>query len=166
MKKTFTPFFVLVILLFMFTGCSQSDTVLTGTLSESVDKACSAADFSSVSFTYMQDEYSEEVLMYMYGIEDQAIIDNIEDFVLSQRSGMYAATFAVIQFKSGTDIAVIDTVQTLINDVYVQSLINALMPYDPTQTDLAQNYEFKRFGNSLVLVICEDNAAVFDAISK
>mgnify|MGYP003322403094 CR=1 FL=1 len=38
---------------------------------------------------------SEENILYIHDV-----IDNIEDFVLSQRSGMYAATFAVIQFKS------------------------------------------------------------------
>lgn len=165
MKKTVVFLFILAISVLLFAGCSQSEASLSGTLPEITDKACAAVDFSSLSFTYMQDEYSEEVLMYMYGIEDESLIESIEDFVLSQRSGMYAATFAIIQFKDGTDAAVIDSVQKLITDVYVQALITALMPYDPEQTAYAQNYEFKQFGNSLVLVICEDNAAVFDAIS-
>ena len=166
MKKAITFIFVLVFSLILFAGCSQPKAVISDDLSEVADKACSAADFSSVSFTYMQDDYSEEVLMYMYGVEDEALIANIEDFVLSQLSGMFAATFAVIRFKEGTDSSVIDSVQTLLTDVYVQALITALMPYDPEQTSFAQNYEFKKFGNSLVLVICEDNAAVFDAISQ
>ena len=163
MKKT--VIIVLAFVMFCFVGCSQTSGTLSGTLPEIVDNACSAADFSSVSFIYMKDAYSEETLMYMYGIEDEAILDSIVDFVLSERSGMYAATFAVIQFKDGTEPTVIDTVQSLITETYVQSLINALMPYNPEQTAYAQNYEFKIFENSLVLVICEDTAAVFDAIS-
>jgi len=166
MKKIIFSF-ILVIFAFMFAvSCSQSDVELKGSLSDITAKACSAADLSSVSFTYMQDEYSEEVLMYMYGIEDENTLASIEDFVVSERSGMYAATFAVIDFKDGTDSAVLDSVEALITDVYVQALITALMPYDPDQTAIAQAYEFRKYGDTLVLVISEDNAAVFDAITK
>ena len=166
MKKTIVSFLLVVFSLIFAVSCSQPSVELTGSLSDITTKACAAADFSSVSFTYMQDEYSEEVLMYMYGIEDETALSAIEDFVVSERSGMYAATFAAIDFKDGTDSAVIDSVETLISDVYVQALITALMPYDPDQTAIAQAYEFRKYGNTLVLVISEDNTAVFDAITK
>lgn len=166
MKKILVFLFATLISISVAVGCSKTVAELDGTLSEIVEKACAASDFSSVSFTYMQDDFSDEILMYMYGVEDDTLIDYIDDFVLCQRSGVSAATFAVIRFKDGTDDSVIDAVKTAVVDTYVKSLENALLPYDPTQYSIAKNYDLRTVGNSIVLVICEDTDAVFDAITK
>ena len=51
-----------------------------------------------------------------------------------------------------------------VEEVYVQSLMNALMPYDPTEYEISKNYKFKIIGNDLVLVISKDADAVLEAI--
>ena len=149
----------------MLASCSPSSETLDD-LHQTVEKACAAADFSNLEFNFKSDDYSEEILMYMYGVEDEDLIDSIEDFVLSERSGMSASTFSVIRFKSGTEKSVIDSVKTAVEEVYVQSLMNALMPYDPTEYEISKEYKFKTIGNDLVLVISKDADAVLEAIVK
>ena len=104
--------------------------------------------------------------MYMYGIEDEDIIAQIDDFVLSERSGMSASTFAVIRFNENAEKSVIDSAKNAVVDVYVQGLMNALMPYDPTEYEISKNYSIKTIGKDLVLVISKDADAVFEAIVK
>ncbi len=165
MKKTILSCAIFALLLALITACSSSPEAL-GALDKTVEKACAAADFSNVEFTYKSDDYSEEVLMYMYGIEDEDIIAQIDDFVLSERSGMSASTFAVIRFNENTEKSVIDSAKNAVVDVYVQGLMNALMAYDPTEYEISKNYSIKTIGKDLVLVISKDADAVFEAIVK
>lgn len=166
MRKNIFSCIIIGVCFILVTSCSSSSGNLPDSLSDTVAKACSAADFSNVTFNYKSDAYSEEVLMYMYGVENENDANAIEDFVLSERSGMSASTFSIIKFKSGTPKSIVDSVKTAIEGTYVQSLINALMPYDPTQYEIAKNYQFKTIGDSLVLVIHEKADEVFDAIVK
>ena len=53
-------------------------------------------------FIFMADEYSDEVLMYTYGLMDEKFVSAVEDFVLTECDGMSADTFAVVKFKAGT----------------------------------------------------------------
>ena len=165
MKNTIICISAVLISVLLLVSCSSSQEKL-GTLTETVEKACEAADFSNVTFTYMEDDYSNEILMFMYGIEDEDIIASIDDFVLSERSGMSASTFAVIRFRNGTEKAVIDSAKKAVEETYVQSLMNALMPYDPTEYEISKNYSIRTIGTDLVLVISKDAAAVFEAIVK
>ncbi|MBQ6052403.1 MAG: DUF4358 domain-containing protein [Clostridia bacterium] len=165
MKKFVLALFTVALSVFMLASCSPSSETLDD-LHQTVEKACAAADFSNLEFNFKSDDYSEEILMYMYGVEDEDLIDSIEDFVLSERSGMSASTFSVIRFKSGTEKSVIDSVKTAVEEVYVQSLMNALMPYDPTEYEISKEYKFKTIGNDLVLVISKDADAVLEAVVK
>ena len=164
--KKFVSLVLSAILLLALCACGGSGAkTLNGTLAEITEKACNAADFSSASFTYMSDEYSDEVLMFTYGLEDEAVCNAVEDFVLSSRSGMFAATFAVIRFKDGSSDSVIENARSTITEMYVTPLIGALKPYDPEQAAIAEKYQFKSYGNTLVLVICAEGAdTVFNAI--
>ncbi len=165
MKRFALTLFLVVLSVIILASCSSSSEKL-GALDITVEKACAAADFSNLEFNYKSDEYSEEILMYMYGVEDDELIDSIEDFVLSERSGMSASTFSVIRFKNGTENSVIESVKKAVEEVYVQSLMNALMPYDPTEYEISKNYKFKTIGNDLVLVISKDADAVLAAIAE
>lgn len=165
MKRFALTLFLVVLSVIILASCSSSSEKL-GALDKTVEKACAATDFSNLEFNYKSDEYSEEILMYMYGVEDDELIDSIEDFVLSERSGMSASTFSVIRFKNGTENSVIESVKKAVEEVYVQSLMNALMPYDPTEYEISKNYKFKTIGNDLVLVISKDADAVLAAIAE
>ena len=164
MKKTVIFCLIFALSIIMLVSCASSE--MLGALDKTVEKACAAADFSNVEFNYKSDEYSEEILMYMYGIDDEEIIAKIDDFVLSERSGMSASTFAVIRFGEDTEKSVIDTAKKAVEETYVQSLMNALMPYDPTEYEISKNYKIKIIGKDLVLVISKDADAVFEAIVK
>lgn len=165
MKKTVLLCLIFVLMSALIASCSSSSEKL-GALDKTVEKACTAADFSNVEFTYKSDDYSEEVLMFMYGIEDEDVIAEIDDFVLSERSGMSASTFAVIRFSENTEKSVIESAKKAVIDTYVQSLMDALMPYDPTEYDISKNYRIKTIGQDLVLVISKDADAVLEAIVK
>jgi len=163
MKRT-VSLILCAISLVLLCSCSGSTATLDGSMAEIVAKAEKAADFSSVTFTYLADDYSDEVLMFTYGLEDETLYNTVEDFVLSSRSGMFAATFSVIRFANGTSNADIESIKQIITDAYVAPLIGALRPYDPEQTAIAEKYQFKIYGNTLVLVISDKADEVFKAI--
>jgi hypothetical protein len=166
MKRIIVSLLTVVLFAAILFSCSSASSEKLGALDKTVEKACAAADFSNVEFTYKSDEYSEEILMFMYGIEDENVIDQIDDFVLSERSGMSASTFAIIRFKDDTAKFIIESAKSAVEETYVQALMNALMPYDPTEYGISQNYKFKTIGNDLVLVISKDADAVLEAIVK
>jgi len=120
-----------------------------------------------VEFLFTEDEYSEDVLIFTYGLEDEKFINATESFVVTECDGMLADTFAVINFKKGTDKALISEAAEAIKSVYVDGLVSKLSAYSPEECKAAENYALKEYDSAIMLVISAKNAdAIMSAAEK
>lgn len=112
----------------------------------------------SVEFVSMEDEYSDEVFMFRYWLEDEKFYSAAEDFVLSECEGMSAETFAAIKFKEGTDKALIDEAAELLETEYINSLKENFKVYSPEAYEDCDEYKLNVYSDGILLVICPDKA--------
>lgn len=123
-------------------------------------------DFEDTSFIFAEDEYSEDTLINLYGIEDEAVLEAIENFAITYPATNSSKTYAVLLFKEGTDAETIEAAEQMMKDVYIASLITTNAIYDPAQSELAEKATFKVYDNALVLAIydTEGNTEILDAV--
>lgn len=143
-------------------GCSgkaeEKDNVSTvGDISAMEAKVASFYS-DSVEFVSMEDEYSDEVFMFRYLLEDEKFYSAAEDFVLSECEGMSAETFAAIKFKEGTDKALIDEAAELLETEYINSLKENFKVYSPEAYEDCDEYKLNVYSDGILLVICPDKA--------
>ncbi len=120
-----------------------------------------------VSFLFTEDEYSEDTLIFTYGLEDEKFIAATESFVVTECEGMLADTFAVVKFKDGTDKALISEAVEAIKSIYVEGLVSKLSAYNPEECKAAENYVIKEYDSAIMLVISAKNAdAIVSAAEK
>lgn len=112
----------------------------------------------NVEFIFKADEYSEEVLMYSYGLMDEKYTEAVENFVLTECDGMSADTFAVIKFKSGTDETLIEEAAEVVKTEYVTALKNKLSAYNPEEFEASEGYQVHIFKDAFMLVISSEHA--------
>lgn len=121
----------------------------------------------NVEFLFTEDEYSEDVLIFTYGLEDEKFINATESFVVTECEGMIADTFAVINFKAGTDKTLISEAVEAIKSVYIDGLVSKLSAYNPEECKAAENYVIKEYDNAVMLVISASNSeAIVSAAEK
>lgn len=125
-------------------------------------------DFNGGYFYLDTDEYSEDILMYQYGIEDEAVIESIDSFLLSTPGTNSAKTLAILIFKDGTSKETMTKAETAMREVYLASVINNVGLYDPAQAPVAEKADFTYYDNALVLVAydAEGNTALTSEIFK
>lgn len=119
----------------------------------------------TVEFIYMNDEFSDEVLMFTYGLMDDKFVDAVDDFVLTECDGMSADTFAIVRFKAGTDKALIKEAADIMEEEYVGGLKNKLAAYNPEEFAASDGFYTEIFDNAVMMVISSDNAdKIVDAV--
>lgn len=130
-------------------------------------------DFSDTEFISSEDESREsweieDTLINLYGIEDEALLDTIDKFVVTYPATNSSKTFALFFFKDGVSAETVGEVQTAVNDVYVQNLIATNAIYDPEQSALAEKRTFKAYDDALLLVIYDTNGntEILDALNS
>lgn len=111
----------------------------------------------NVTFVFKADEYSDEVLMYTYGLFDDKFVSAVEDFVLSECDGMSADTFAVVKFKTGTDKSLIEEAAEIMEKEYVTSLKNKLSAYNPEEFKASDGYQVKLYDDAVMMVISSEH---------
>lgn len=163
------------------TGISTGAAIGTAdqTTGETEAPAGDAADLSAivdsvkqyyadtVTFVMKADEYSEEVLMYTYGLYDEKYTSAVTDFVLSECDGMSADTFALIKFAEGTDKALIEEAAETMKTEYVNALKSKLSAYNPEEFEAADGYQVKVDDSSILMVISSENTdAIIAAAGK
>lgn len=124
-------------------------------------------NYEDASFIYSADEYSDDTLINLYGIEDEAVLAAINDFVITTPPTNGSKTFAVILFNEDVDAEIIESTEQMIKDVYIASLITTNAIYDPAESALAEKATFVTYDNALVLVIydTDGNTAVVDELN-
>lgn len=121
----------------------------------------------NVTFVFKSDEYSDEVLMYTYGLMDDKFVSAVEDFVLSECDGMSADTFAVVRFKAGTDKALIEEAAEVMREEYVTSLKNKLSAYNPEEFKASDGYQVKVYDDAVLMVISSEHTdEIIAAVGK
>ncbi len=121
----------------------------------------------NVTFVFKADEYSDEVLMYTYGLMDDKFVEAVDDFVLSECDGMSADTFAIVKFKSGTDESLIKEAAEVMKTEYVTALKNKLSAYNPEEFKASDGYQVKVYEDSILMVISSENTdAILAAVGK
>ncbi len=121
----------------------------------------------NLTFVFMEDEYSDEVLMYTYGLYDDKYVDAVSNFVLTECDGMSADTFAVITFKSGTDKKLIEEAAGVMEEEYITALKNKLAAYNPDEFKASDGYKLKIYDDAVMMVISSKNAdAILAAAGK
>lgn len=121
----------------------------------------------NMEYIFMEDEYSDEVLMFTYGLMEDKFVDAVEDFVLSECDGMSADTFAVVKFKAGTDKALIEEAAGVMKEEYVNGLKNKLAAYNPEEFAASDGYQVKIYDNAVMMVISSENTdAILAAATK
>ena len=129
------------------------------------DAALAAANFDEApSLVFKADEYSDDVLMFAYGVEENT--EAVSDFVLSEAPSRSANTVAYLVFADGTSADVIANVRTQIENYYITSLKSALEMYNPEAFALCDKAVFKEYDNALLLVIAENADAVVSAVEN
>ena len=121
----------------------------------------------NTEFIFMEDEYSDEVLMFTYGLMEDKFVDAVEDFVLTECDGMSADTFAIVKFKAGTDKALIDEAAKIMEEEYVGGLKNKLAAYNPEEFAASDGYRLIVSEDSVMMVISSKNTAeILAAVAK
>ena len=132
------------------------------------DRIASDFNFDDAVFYKDTDEYAKDTLMYMYGVEDEAVLDSIEKFTFCTPGTNSAKTFAMLLFKEGTAADTIDAAEKAIRDVYLANLITTTAVYDITQSEIADKATFVKYDNALVLIAYDaaGNTDVINAINE
>lgn len=140
----------------------------TFSLEDTITKAESELSFDGAQFMQNTDEGAVDILMWRYGIEDEALIAQIDSYLLSVPGTNSAKTLAVLIFKEGTKTETVDSIEKLIKDIYIKQLINSTAMYDQTQCIIAEEASFIRYDNALVVVAydTEGNTAATDVLFK
>ena len=121
----------------------------------------------TVEFIFTEDEYSDEVLMYTYGLMDDKFVNAVESYVLTECDGMSADTFAIVTFKSGTDKAIVKEAADIMETEYVESLKSKLAAYNPEEFAASDGYKLSVYDDAVMMVISADNTdAIISAIGK
>lgn len=120
----------------------------------------------TVEFIFKADEYSDEVLMFTYGLMDDKFVSAVDDFVLTECDGMSADTFAVVKFKAGTDKALIEEAAEIMKTEYVEGLKNKLAAYNPEEFAASDGYQVKVYDDAIMMVISSENTEAILADAK
>ena len=151
------------------TAASQNDDVKNGTFGDLKAVVESVKEYydEGMEYIFMEDEYSDEVLMFTYGLMEDKFVNAVEDFVLSECSGMSADTFAIVKFKAGTDKALIDEAADVMKTEYIDGLKNKLAAYNPEEFAASDGYQVKIYDDAVMMVISSDNTAdILEAAAK
>lgn len=161
------------------TGDAGSDSTKSDTTAVSIaDESRAFADLHAVAdsvkefygdgieFVFDDDEYSDEVLEYTYGIYEERMTSAIDGFVLTECDGMRADTFALVRFREGTDKSVIEEAAAVMEDTYIESLKSKLSAYNPEEFAASDKYILKTYDNAVLMVISGDNGATIAAKVK
>lgn len=146
-------------------SASQSDDGMFSDLHKTVD-AVRGYYGDTVKFVFSEDEYSDEVLEYTYGIYDERFTSAVDSFVLSECDGMRADTFAVVRFKSGTDASVIKDAAKVMEDTYIAALKSKLSAYNPDEFAASDKYILKTYDNALMMVISSEHGSEIAAAAE
>jgi len=132
------------------------------------DEIASSYDFDDAVFYKDSDEYAKDTLMFMYGIEDEAVLEAIEKFTFSTPGTNSAKTFAMLLFKEGTTAETIDAAEKAVRDVYLANLITTTAVYDMTQSEIADKATFVKYDNALAVIAYDatGNADIVAAINE
>ena len=169
MKRIISFVLCIVMCAAAFAGCAKEDAnVFDKDIYAVCDKISSTFNFDDAVFYKDTDEYAKDALMYMYGIEDEAVLDSIEKFVFTTPGTNSAKTFAILVFKEGTAAETIDAAEKAVRDVYLANLITTTAVYDMTQSEIADKATFVKYDNALVLVAYDanGNTDVINAINE
>jgi len=177
----------LALLCLSLAACNDTDTdkpadntaQTTGAVAENGDKTGTFGDLKAVAdavkgfygedmeFIFMDDEYSDEVLMFTYGLMEDKFVSAVEDFVLTECDGMSADTFAIVKFKAGTDKTLIDEAAKIMEEEYVGGLKKKLAAYNPEEFAASDGYQIKVSDDSVMMVISSKNTAdILAAVAK
>ncbi len=175
MRKSGIAAFLLIAAICL-TACKAGGTApeapeQTGTAAESVSDLSRIADSvrgyygDGLRLVFKEDEYSDEVLMFTYGLMDDRYTDAVEDFVLSECDGMSADTFALIVFKDGTEKALIEDAAEVMKREYVTALQKKLSAYNPEEFAASDGYRVEIHENAVLMVISSENTQeIIDAV--
>lgn len=166
-KTAISALLVLCTVCFLLASCGEeASNVLTADIYAAAENVTSNLDFGDAAIMTDKDENSDFVLMYQYGVEDEATLETIEGYVITSPEANRARTIAIIKFKDGTDASVIEGVQKTITDVYLANLIETTATYNADEALIADKATFKLYDNALVLAAydADGNAQVFDLI--
>lgn len=169
--KKLSLFLALLLCVLAVSACGgekAEENKFTYSLTDIKTKCENDFDFNGGYFFLNTDEFSEDILMYQYGVEDEEVIESIDSYLLSTPGTNSAKTLAVIIFKDGTSKETMTKAETAIREVYLASVINNVGLYDPAQAPVAEKAEFTYYDNALVLVAydAEGNTALTSEIFK
>ncbi len=121
----------------------------------------------NVEFIFAEDEYSDEVLMFTYGLMDEKFVNAVEGYVLTECDGMSADTFAIVTFKAGTDKALIDEAAKVMETEYVGGLKSKLAAYNPEEFAASDGYKLEVYDDAIMMVISSENTdSILSAVGK
>lgn len=150
------------------TAAEQGDTA-EGTFSDLHKVVDNVKGFygENVEFIFTEDEYSDEVLMFTYGLMEDKFVEAVESYVLTECDGMSADTFAIITFKDGTDKALIEEAASVMEAEYVEGLKSKLAAYNPEEFAASDGYKLKIYDDSVMMVISSEHTNdILTAVGK
>lgn len=152
--------------LLSFASCGESSNTLDCDIYEAAKTVSSTLEFGDATILTDKDENAEFVFMFQYGVEDEAILEAIDSYVITSPEANSARTIAIVKFKEGTDKSVIEGVQKSITDVYLANLIETTAAYNVDEALIADKATFKLYDNALVLAAYDTNGntQVFDLV--
>lgn len=167
--KKLTKIICAAMALLMLAACgAKSDNKITAPISDVVNAVKTAADFSDAYFVSKDDEYSDDVLNYQYGVTDEAVIAKITDFILTEPDSLSAKTFAMILFTDDVTKEELDATAEAIKENYVKNRMSALKMYDPDQYAIAEATSIAVYDNAVVVVSFDlsGNTAILEAVAE
>ena len=136
---------------------SSQDTVapatsLTKSAVEIADAVRAEVEFTDAVFVTSDDVDADLTLMFSYGIEEDAQIEAIEDYVLSTLGGKdYPYYFAVIRCKDGTDEATVASIAETVRTSYPATVIAYMAQYNGAWSEVAENFTLMTYDNGIIV---------------
>lgn len=112
----------------------------------------------NVEFIFTEDEYSDEVLMFTYGLYEDKFVNAVDSYVLTECDGMVADTFAIVNFKEGTDKALIEEAALVMETEYVEALKSKLAAYNPEEFAASDGYNLNIYSDAVMMIISSSAA--------
>lgn len=166
--RIFVSVIALICIVSVLSSCGENKAnTLSCDIYAAAEKVTTELDFSGAHILTDKDDEAEFMLMFQYGVEDEEALEAITGYVLTAPEANSAKTFAVITFKEGTDMTVIESVKQTVTDIYLANLIETTATYNVDEAKIADNATFKLYDNALVLAAydTDGNTQVFDLIN-
>lgn len=166
MKKFISVILIAIFVITTTSSCGGGKSNrLEGDLKDIVAKVNESNDLSFVNFTYSTDEGAEDILFYIYGVEEDKS-SLLEDYVISERGDSKAASFAIFRFKDGSG-ADLEAFKDAIQYYYVEGMYSLFNLYIPEEYEIAKGATYKIYDNAVVLAVYDTsgNNTIFDIVN-